>query len=79
MTTTDTTPIVIGEYDYAGWMNVKMVRSDGQIYPLTPCCEASATGSMGVIACRSCYEEIESDFARTWTEEEWAKYQPTLL
>jgi hypothetical protein len=79
MTTTDITPIVIGEYDYAGWMNVTFVRSGDQIYPLTPCCQASATGSETGIACRSCYQDIEPDFARTWTLKQWTRYERTAL
>ncbi len=78
MTTNDSTPIVIGEYDFAGYMNIRFVRSYGLVYPLTPCCEASATGTEYGIACRSCYEEIDSAFGMAISVEEWPKYEATL-
>ena len=78
MTTTDTTPIVIGEYDFAGYINITFVRSYGMVYPLTPCCEASATGTQHGIACRSCYGEIDCSFGFAVSVEEWPKYEAAL-
>ena len=37
----------------------QIVASHGMIYPLTPCCKASATGTEYGTACRSCYQEID--------------------
>lgn len=39
-----------------------VVDSEGIVYALTPCHNASATGSMGVTACRVCYEEVDDYF-----------------
>jgi len=40
-----------------------LVEAYGMTYGLTPCCFASATGSMigdePVICCRACYEEVD--------------------
>ena len=32
---------------------------DGTLTYLTACCQATATGSGGVTACRKCYEEVD--------------------
>lgn len=40
-----------------------LALSDGVVYPLTPCCQASAKGSMAggepATVCRVCYREID--------------------
>lgn len=41
-----------------------VVTFDGLTYALTPCCQASATGSMGATCCRSCYVEVDPAYGR---------------
>jgi hypothetical protein len=40
--------------------NGSIVKNDYMAYMLTPCCEASATGTTYGTACRACYNEIDS-------------------
>jgi len=37
----------------------QVIDAGGWTYPLTPCCGASATGSIDGIACRGCYGDID--------------------
>lgn len=39
-----------------------LVVLDGLVYPLTPCCDASAKGCDGYVGCRGCYEEVSPAF-----------------
>ncbi len=43
-----------------------VVAYAGVAYHLTPCCDASATGSMGSIVCRSCFREVCSRYGMGW-------------
>lgn len=73
--TTDTRhnePTIVGKYDFDLYREITFVESHGLVYPLTPCCEASATGTDYGTACRSCYEEVSSMFGACWTPEEFA-------
>lgn len=55
MTTTPSLPQV-RTMDLPGGLTVAL--SEGLVYPLSPCCKASATGTVGGTACRSCYRSI---------------------
>ena len=65
----------IGRFPYAGYQDVEFVKCCGVIYPLTPCCHASAKGCDGYTGCRKCYAEVPSEFGAGWYEDEW-KGQP---
>lgn len=65
----------LGRFPYAGYPDVEFVKSGGVIYPLTPCCQASAKGCDGYIGCRKCYTEVDPAFGAGWCEDEW-KGQP---
>ena len=45
----------------------KIVTSDKIIYFLTPCCNASATGTQYGTACRGCYHQIDPDYGMAAT------------
>ena len=64
-------PKQITTQSFSGYDNIKFVENRGLIYPLTPCCDASATGTEWGTACRSCYEEIDSSFGICWTPDEF--------
>ena len=38
---------------------MRYVVDDGFAFYITPCCDASAKGSMGATVCRNCYREID--------------------
>ena len=51
---------------------IAMIAKCGDMYyPLTMCCRASATGSMGETCCRDCYGIVDTVFGCCWTETEW--------
>ena len=64
--------VLTGEY---GEYLITIAKSDGLYYPLTECCEASATGSMGETCCRECYVVVDTMFGSCWNESEWAELQ----
>lgn len=66
-------PVVVGRYDFDLYREITFVESHGLVYPLTPCCEASATGTEDGIACRSCYEEVSPSFGACWSPEAFAE------
>lgn len=41
-----------------------ILHDDGSeyLFPLTPCCDAAATGSVGGIACKGCYELVDAKY-----------------
>lgn len=43
----------------------RYVIEDDFEFRITPCCDASAKGSMGAIVCRNCYEEIDPNIGNT--------------
>lgn len=47
----------VNTYHKAPWGSI--AGSDGLLYFLTPCCGASATGTIGGTGCRGCYELID--------------------
>lgn len=65
---------------------VAVVVASWGVYPLTPCCQASAKGSIAgdypATVCRNCYEEVDDSFGDCWqpTEERgWRGYRRLLL
>lgn len=70
MTTTHE-PVLVGKYAFADHEDVTFVKAYGLIYPLTTCCQATATGTEWGTACRACYEEIDTAFGACWRETEW--------
>lgn len=64
-------PRIIGTFALGDYDGITHVESHGLVYPLTPCCQASATGTDYGTACRSCYEEIDSIFGICWTTTEF--------
>lgn len=70
-TANDTEPTLVGVFHFAGVDGVKFVRCHGVIYPLTPCCNASAKGSASGVVCRACYEVLPEGWGAGWTESEW--------
>jgi hypothetical protein len=62
---------VIGSFPFLGYDQVQFAECDGLIYPLTPCCHASAKGCDGYVGCRRCYQELEPGFGACWTTDEW--------
>jgi hypothetical protein len=65
-TETITTSTWIDPYD-ASYITMAQDSQSGSMYPVTDCCGASATGSMGGTACRSCYAEIPAHYGM-WFE-----------
>lgn len=68
---TDVSVEIIGSFPYMGHDSVQFAKCAGLIYPLTPCCNASAKGCDGYIGCRKCYQELEPGFGACWAEDEW--------
>lgn len=67
-------PVTVGRFEIEGeWcdLHLTVVKHDNLYYPVTDCCGASATGSMGATCCRSCYNEVDSILGACWTETEW--------
>lgn len=60
--------VIEGEYCD---LELTVVNNGNVYYPLTDCCGASATGSMGATCCRACYEEVDTILGACWTETEW--------
>lgn len=69
--TTHKEPTTIGFFPWGENDNIEFVLSDGLVYPLTPCCGATAKGMDEYIGCRACYEEVDSMLGACWTVEEW--------
>lgn len=46
---------------------VQWVTDGRLVWPTTPCCGASATGTMDGTACRSCYTEVDPYFGLAFT------------
>lgn len=69
-------PEVVGTYTLGGeWCDIKatIVRNGDLYYPLTPCCQATGTGTDDGTCCRVCYDNVDSIFGIVWTELEWTK------
>lgn len=62
---------IIGQWDYMGHKDVQFAKCDGIIYPLTPCCQASAKGCDGYVGCRKCYQPLDCGFGAAWDESQW--------
>lgn len=61
---------------------VTLAIVDYGIYPLTPCCQASAKGLEDCIGCRGCYREIDPLYGDVWSledEQGWDTYDTLLL
>ena len=75
-------PVLMGTYilpgEYCDW-DAQIVNNGSLYYPLTECCSATATGSMGETCCRNCYEEVDSIFGICWTESEWQTRAPQMV
>ncbi|GEM_PF-1095490 len=59
-----------------------IVASCGLAYYLTPCCDATAKGSMGSIVCRSCYEDVDHLFGMGWIltdDQDWERFRQHML
>jgi hypothetical protein len=67
-------PLSLGKYDLWELCDVEFVESDGLVYGLTECCQASATGTDDGTACRSCYELVDSSLGACWTVAEFDAY-----
>jgi hypothetical protein len=65
---------ILGTYELDGIPDVEFVESYGQVYALTDCCQASATGTDDGTACRSCYDLIDSAYGSSWTPAEFEVY-----
>jgi hypothetical protein len=73
-------PTTIGFFPFGENERVEFVQNeDGLVYPLTPCCGATAKGMDWYIGCRSCYEEVDSMLGACWTAEEWPEYHSALV
>lgn len=66
---------IIATQPFAGFPSVQFAKGYGVIYPLTPCCQASAKGTEGGICCRKCYQLVPYDFGMGWNEVQWADRQ----
>jgi hypothetical protein len=72
-------PVTIGFFPFGENDNVQFVQNEqGLVYPLTPCCQATAKGMDEYIGCRNCYEEVDSMLGACWTAEEWPEYHSAL-
>lgn len=49
---------------------MRLMEAEGMLYPVTPCCEALATGTTDGIACKACYEIVGDEYGAVWTPEE---------
>jgi len=67
----DTELIQRGNHRLGDYENIAYVESYGLVYPLTPCCQASAKGTEYGTACRACYAEIDPVFGICWTTAEF--------
>jgi|LakMenEpi03Aug12_release.lakeMendotaPanAssembly.Ray.scaffolds.fasta_scaffold01021_69 hypothetical protein len=67
-------PLSLGKYDLWELCDVEFVESDGLVYGLTECCQASATGTDDGTACRSCYEPVADSLGSCWTVAEFDVY-----
>ncbi|BDB63254.1 hypothetical protein [Rhodococcus sp. RDE2] len=59
-----------------------VVAYAGVAYHLTPCCDASAKGSLGSIVCRSCYQEVCPMYGMGWAltdDKDWARFRAYML
>ncbi|MGW0022025.1 hypothetical protein ACWDUD_27240 [Rhodococcus sp. NPDC003382] len=59
-----------------------VVAYAGTAYHLTPCCDASAKGSMDSIVCRSCYQQVSPMYGMGWTladDKDWARFRAHML
>lgn len=45
-----------------------LALSDGIVYRLTPCCEASSKGSGDGVVCRACYQPLDTKYGEAWLE-----------
>ena len=50
-----------------------IAESDGIVYVLTDCCEASVTGTVDGAACRHCFRPVPDSMGMAWTSAEWAE------
>jgi hypothetical protein len=60
---------------------IVLVIAEWGLYPLTPCCQASAKGSGSAVVCRGCYQEIDTLFGMSWLpgeDEGWSCYHILL-
>ena len=76
MTSHDVT--IIGIYTFDGIPGIKFAQAGSIVYPLTPCCNASAKGSEGGIVCRKCYHEVPPGFGMGWSGNAWAREKARL-
>lgn len=60
----------------------QLAASDGIVYYLTPCCQASVTGTMAgdrpITGCRACYREVDDALGMAWLandDQAWARYR----
>lgn len=66
-------PITIGFFPLGEYESVEFVQDEtGLVYPLTPCCGATAKGMDEYVGCRNCYHEVDSILGMCWTADEWA-------
>lgn len=60
---------------------VALVCSAWGIYPLTPCCQACATGTDGGVACKGCWNYVDAEYGDCWDvgdERGWSNYEYLL-
>ncbi|MGA0848624.1 MAG: hypothetical protein ACO3RX_01615 [Chthoniobacterales bacterium] len=68
---TDTnTPKSLGWFD-DGNGAVEWFTAHGLVYPVTPCCRATAKGGEYGIICRACYQPIDEFFGLCFDEDEY--------
>lgn len=60
------TTISLGKF-YGEYGPVEWAINDGIVFPLTPCCGASAKGMELGLACRACYGDIPDWFGMAFT------------
>jgi hypothetical protein len=70
MQDTTTTPKSLGWFD-DGDGAVEWFIGYGIVYPVTPCCRATAKGGEYGVICRKCYADIDDFYGMGFTEEEY--------
>ena len=69
---------VVGYLERDDLYLVQVFLCDGVYTILTPCCNASATGTDYGTACRACYDEVNPLFGLYWLPDEWETEGETL-
>jgi hypothetical protein len=54
----------------------KLATSDGVVYLLTRCCEASAKGGLHGVICRNCHTPVPDLFGMAWMAEDFRTEYP---